>query len=252
VQNDVKDTAVGKVITTAHEYLLLEFKTLIAVVRARIRKKRMRLLDAFRAFDYNRDGMLSCSELYGGLEWLGLDLQPADIWAIMLQVDTTKEGRITWADFEKAFADDEMNLAIVLEQQAEPSTAGEVFERAVVVPKPIKELYEEAASTRRASEVREIKQEALKEIKVRSPNRGACRGPKAAKPNAILWVVGRGCALCSCIVCPGRSRARFYTRARSGLMFGTRRVVVRDTKSPSGPLVVPPPHPTPPQPAPFF
>lgn len=32
----------------------------------------MQLLDAFRAFDYNRDGMLSCSEFYGGLEFLGL------------------------------------------------------------------------------------------------------------------------------------------------------------------------------------
>jgi Ca2+-binding EF-hand superfamily protein len=166
IQNDVKDTAVGKVILTQHEYLLLEFKTLIAVVRARIRKKRMRLLDAFRAFDYNRDGMLSCSELYGGLDWLGLDLQPTDIWAIMLQVDKTKEGRLTWADFEEAFADDETNLAIQLEQQSAPSKE-EVFERVVVMPKPIKELYEEAARERRASEIKEIKQEALKEIKVR-------------------------------------------------------------------------------------
>ena len=39
----------------------------------------MKLLDAFRLFDYNHDGMLSCGELYGGLEWLGMKLTPDSI-----------------------------------------------------------------------------------------------------------------------------------------------------------------------------
>ena len=40
----------------------------------------MFVLDAFRAFDSDRDGLLSCSELYGGLDWLGLtDLVPEQV-----------------------------------------------------------------------------------------------------------------------------------------------------------------------------
>lgn len=67
----------------ADHYSLLEFRSIIAAVRLLIEQKGMKLLDAFRAFDFDRDGMLSCSELYGGLEWLGMSLTPDDIYAIV-------------------------------------------------------------------------------------------------------------------------------------------------------------------------
>lgn len=41
---------------------------MITSVRARLKSKNLRLLDAFRAFDVNRDGWLSCSEFYGGMD----------------------------------------------------------------------------------------------------------------------------------------------------------------------------------------
>lgn len=31
--------------------------------------------DAFRAFNYSHSGFLTCSELYGGLDWLGLQVR---------------------------------------------------------------------------------------------------------------------------------------------------------------------------------
>jgi Ca2+-binding EF-hand superfamily protein len=52
---------------------------MISSIKMRIKSKQMKLLDAYRLFDYNHDGMLSCSELYGGLEWLGMKLTPESI-----------------------------------------------------------------------------------------------------------------------------------------------------------------------------
>ena len=61
-------------------YVWLEFYAMISSIKMRIKSKHMKLLDAFRIFDYNHDGMLSCSELYGGLEWLGMKLTPESIY----------------------------------------------------------------------------------------------------------------------------------------------------------------------------
>jgi hypothetical protein len=57
----------------------IEFYAMISSIKMRIKQRKMKLLDAFRLFDYNHDGMLSCSELYGGLEWLGMKLTSESI-----------------------------------------------------------------------------------------------------------------------------------------------------------------------------
>lgn len=49
---------------------------MLAAIYKNILQKGMGLMDAFRAFDSNKDGLLSCSELYGGLLWLGLPVTP--------------------------------------------------------------------------------------------------------------------------------------------------------------------------------
>lgn len=79
---------------------------MVAAIRTRMRVRGMRLLDAFRAFDSNRDGRLSSSELYGGLEWLGMkSLKPADIHAIVRYIDKSNSGSISFEDFETALYD---------------------------------------------------------------------------------------------------------------------------------------------------
>lgn len=56
---------------------------MISSIKMRIKNKRMKLLDAFRLFDFNHDGMLSCGELYGGLEWLGMKLTTESIFTLI-------------------------------------------------------------------------------------------------------------------------------------------------------------------------
>jgi hypothetical protein len=61
-----------------------------------IKMRGLGTLDVFRAFDSNRDGLLSCSELYGGLVWLGLRVKPPDVHSIVRYVDKSKDGRIRY------------------------------------------------------------------------------------------------------------------------------------------------------------
>lgn len=39
----------------------------------------------------SHSGLLTCSELYGGLEWLGLSLTPDQIYAIVLYIDIDRD-----------------------------------------------------------------------------------------------------------------------------------------------------------------
>ena len=65
-------TPLAKVLTTPDEFHLLASRALVARVRTALKAKRMRLLDAFRAFDSENIGRLTYEALYGGLSWLGL------------------------------------------------------------------------------------------------------------------------------------------------------------------------------------
>ena len=66
----------------------------------------MNVLDAFRAFDYANNGQLSCSELYGGLDWLGLRVTPGQIYDIVRNIDKENTGMVNFTEFRDAFHDD--------------------------------------------------------------------------------------------------------------------------------------------------
>ena len=145
-------------------YALVDFRSIIIAVRTLIKIKGMKLLDAFRAFDYNRDGRLSCSELYGGLEWLGMSLTPEDIYAIVRHVDKTGNGFIFYEHFEASFKDpeedDQLNSMIQRVQKQENSDGwlmddADGFKTANVAPKKIKELSagEEKEDEQRQEEI---------------------------------------------------------------------------------------------------
>ena len=46
-----------------------QFRALLSAVRTRLRARGMHVLDAFRAFDQDRNGLINCTELYSGLDW---------------------------------------------------------------------------------------------------------------------------------------------------------------------------------------
>ena len=83
-QMAVDRTSLIKVFSTTDEFVLLEHRALVSRVRTLIRQKSMLMMDAFRAFDADRNGRLNCSELYAAAHWLGLtELAPNDIYDMM-------------------------------------------------------------------------------------------------------------------------------------------------------------------------
>ncbi len=178
MQRDWKITSVAPILNVADEYLKfyfyllslfltkrrymwLEFYAMITSIKMRIKSRKMKLLDAFRLFDYNHDGMLSCSELYGGLEWLGMRLQTADIYRIVQYIDKHKDGRIRFSDFETVFHDPDE------ETVADSGLLDETeFSNVVIQPKMIEELYINKDQERIEKKL-EIGQKALMKIEVR-------------------------------------------------------------------------------------
>jgi hypothetical protein len=65
----------------------------------------MLLKDAFRAFDFDKNGSLSIEELYGGLTWLGIPLSANEMKELFDYIDISQNGCITYREFFITFGD---------------------------------------------------------------------------------------------------------------------------------------------------
>ena len=103
-----RDTPLARALTTADEFALLASRASSSRVRHALRARKMRLLDAFRAFDGEaREGNLSYEALYGGLTWLGVELTPAQMMELARKIDVENAGFVTYEQFVDAFGPDD-------------------------------------------------------------------------------------------------------------------------------------------------
>ena len=70
----------SRIFRVPDEYHLLQYRATITAVRRRIESKGLLIRDAFIAFNSSRTGALSCSEMYGALEWLGIRVTPPQVF----------------------------------------------------------------------------------------------------------------------------------------------------------------------------
>jgi len=103
VQHGWGSRSVTKVFSLAHELCVLRQFAIISRVRSLLIHRQIFLLDAFRAFNAAQNGLLSCSELYGALVWLGLQVVPNDIHAMVRFMDIDGDGLISFDEFRRAF-----------------------------------------------------------------------------------------------------------------------------------------------------
>ena len=70
------------VLTTLDVFHILAFKALVTRTAAAMRARGLKAHDAFRLFDAAHAGALTCSNLYSGLHWLGVETSVSQVHAL--------------------------------------------------------------------------------------------------------------------------------------------------------------------------
>jgi hypothetical protein len=162
-QVPLEETALKRrVFSMENEYVLLHFRAVVNRMIRVLHEKKIGVFEIFRAFNASGNGHLTCSELYGGIEWLGLQVDPETIYTLVRNIDTDGDGLVNFDDFQNAFN----RLDVMLSKEEGGKTMAELSWRSVmsgessgtadggegssapsrstiaITPKPIKELSE--------------------------------------------------------------------------------------------------------------
>jgi Ca2+-binding EF-hand superfamily protein len=79
------------VFNTTTEFQFMEFKAVVDRVQWALRERGMLVFDAFRAFNSSNSGLMTCSELYGGLDFLGIPFTPEQVYDLVRKVAIQNE-----------------------------------------------------------------------------------------------------------------------------------------------------------------
>ena len=79
---------VTTVFTTANEYQFMEYKAVVSRIQHELQERGMLVFDAFRAFNSSNTGLMTCSELYGGVDFLGIPFTPEQIYDLVRRLAT--------------------------------------------------------------------------------------------------------------------------------------------------------------------
>eukprot|EP00921_Rhytidocystis_pertsovi_P017997 GHVQ01028265.1.p1 GENE.GHVQ01028265.1~~GHVQ01028265.1.p1 ORF type:complete len:1005 (+),score=159.53 GHVQ01028265.1:173-3016(+) len=100
-----QETPLVRLFSSPDDLAQLQFRTTAARLRQKLKQRGLSVSDGFRAFDINRNGVVSIAHLYGGLKWLGIHLTHQEMKDIVRFVDLDNDGIINEPDFVKAFGD---------------------------------------------------------------------------------------------------------------------------------------------------
>jgi Ca2+-binding EF-hand superfamily protein len=79
------------VFNTTTEFQFMEFKAVVDRVQWALRERGLLVFDAFRAFNSSNSGLMTCSELYGGLDFLGIPFTPDQVYDLVRKVAIQNE-----------------------------------------------------------------------------------------------------------------------------------------------------------------
>lgn len=93
--------SVTSIFVTTTEFQFMQFKSEIARIQYELRDRGLLIYDAFRLFNSSNTGLMNCSELYGGLDFLGIPFSPDQIYGLIRKVAVDNEGLISYNDFKR-------------------------------------------------------------------------------------------------------------------------------------------------------
>ena len=147
---DATTTPIQKLFTLPDHYLLFDFRATVSRIRRLIYRRGMMLMDAFRVFDADRNNLLNCSELYGGITWLDFEVEPAEIHQMMhyghrnespLGLLTANEFVLIFTDPRAAEDPDNKEFqALVANEEDEEGEGKAVAD--TVPPRPMEEIHQ--------------------------------------------------------------------------------------------------------------
>ena len=119
----------------------MEHKAVIDRIRWALADKGMVVFDAFRAFNSSNSGLLTCSEMYGGLEFLAIPFTPEQVHDLVRKLANYTEGLISYVEFKSAFqmSEDEMESRM----GGDSSSSSNMSNFESIPPKIIPELAEQ-------------------------------------------------------------------------------------------------------------
>eukprot|EP00466_Bigelowiella_natans_P012371 jgi/Bigna1/86051/estExt_fgenesh1_pg.C_70337 len=106
-----RDTPLSIVFTSEDEFSLLAHRLKVERFRYALEVRGIMLLDAFQAFDQDKNGILCTGEMMRAVQQLKLGLKPADVAEIINSADTNADMGISYAEFAAMFQDKEDNYS---------------------------------------------------------------------------------------------------------------------------------------------
>ena len=73
------------------EYPYLEYRAVVFRIQVGLKNKKMFTLDFFRAMNMSGTGFVTCSELFGGLDYLGIPIDADGVYSLMRKMSTQQE-----------------------------------------------------------------------------------------------------------------------------------------------------------------
>lgn len=101
-----KAMPIGALFSFTDEYEFIRHCATIERIRMALHEKGMLVFDAFRAFNSSHTGLLTNSELYGGLDWLQIPFQPNQVYEFVKRVAFDNDGLISYNDFKRVLHED--------------------------------------------------------------------------------------------------------------------------------------------------
>jgi len=110
---------VSKLFTLSDQFGMLKQRAQSVAINIAIKQKGMLLYDAFCKFDYSHNGFLTPGELWGGFEFLGIDMTASDVLDFVGAADTDNDGLLSFREFVEILQDPSLE-----EQEETPGQGG--------------------------------------------------------------------------------------------------------------------------------
>jgi hypothetical protein len=99
------ESSVAKLFSLSSHFAMMKQRAVSLRLANGIRQQGMTFFDAFNAFDVDKNGLISPSELWGAFDALQIDLSAKDVLDFVASIDVDRDGNVSMKEFGAALED---------------------------------------------------------------------------------------------------------------------------------------------------